>query len=70
MQAVARYVVFLIVFSVLLITNTASEIYIRDYLKPTSLFASLFYTTIIAGFASTMMLEQLEAQVFTASERN
>ena len=56
---------FIIVISILFIIAIATEIFLKDDLKPQSLFAYILLNTLISGLISSIILEKLNITIIS-----
>jgi hypothetical protein len=52
-----------LVMAILFVIAVASEIFIEDHMKPSSLFGYLIITTMFSGVLSSVIVEKIDAKI-------
>lgn len=52
-----------IVMAILLVIAVTTELFIDDYMRPSTLFASIVVSTLVSGVVSTIVVEKLNAAI-------
>ena len=53
----------LITVAILFVMAVAAEVFVDDFMKPSSLFGYLFVTTLITGVLTTMIFEKINTKI-------